>query len=240
MEKSKKKKLCFRIFGIALLILGFLTAIYPFFMNYLKTNEANREIERFDSIVRSLGSNEQNSDNLPLSELYRVLSQYNADLLKNGQDIKGSAEFDDFGIDLTKYGLERDVIGVIEIPKIDIKLPLYLGADRPDMYRGAAVIAKTSAPIGGKGTNCVVAGHRGYVGMEIFNNIDKLIEGDKIYIRNPFGTLTYEVAYSKVTEKNDLSMIKIDENEDTLSLMSCHPYRINTKRLFVVCKRTVN
>lgn len=253
MEKIKSK-LIWRVVGICLLISGFITAVYPFASNFIKTRQMNEEMAHFEEVISeiskqddglNLSDREENGGDIkqtertyrPMSELYQWLKNYNDNLWLGGQNIRSESEFTSFGIDLTEFGLDRDVIGIIEIPKIDVKLPLYLGADKMDMYRGAAVLAQTSAPIGGPSTNCVIAGHRGDVGADMFRDIDELETGDKVYIRNPWGVLTYEVQSSEVVEKTDISKLKITENEDRVALMSCHPYRINNKRLFVYCIR---
>lgn len=63
--------------------------------------------------------------------------------------------------DLTAYGIEDEIIGVLEIPAMELTMPIYLGASDSHLAAGAAVLGNTSAPIGGNNTNCVIAGHRG-------------------------------------------------------------------------------
>ena len=143
------------------------------------------EIEEYEQTIHKIASEnkEQTSDKKyrSLDELYAKLQAYNEDLAKNGQHFTSLDDYERFDIDLTEYGLTKSVIGVIEIPKIDEKIPLYLGTEDDNMYKGVTVVGKTSAPIGGINTNCLISGHRGYIGATMFRHIDELEEGDSVY-----------------------------------------------------------
>lgn len=76
--------------------------------------------------------------------------------------------------DLSAYGIEDEIIGVLEIPAMELTMPVYLGASDGHLAAGAAVLGNTSAPIGGDNTNCVIAGHRGWKGADYFRHIDRL------------------------------------------------------------------
>ena len=83
------------------------------------------------------------------------------------------------------------IIGVLEIPTLELVMPVYLGASDSHLAAGAAVLGNTSAPIGGVNTNCVIAGHRGWYGADYFRHIDRLQAGDTVTITNLWETLTY-------------------------------------------------
>lgn len=95
-------------------------------------------------------------------------------------------------VDMSFYGIEDNIIGFLEIPDLDLELPILLGANSENLAKGAAHLTETSYPIGGENTNCVIAAHRGYYQTEMFRNLDKLEIGDVIYIENFRETLTYE------------------------------------------------
>ena len=80
--------------------------------------------------------------------------------------------------DLTAYGIEDEIIGVLEMPTMELTMPVYLGASDGHLAAGATVLGNTSAPIGGVNTNCVIAGHRGWYGADYFRHIDRLQAGD--------------------------------------------------------------
>ena len=101
---------------------------------------------------------------------------------------------------LRDYGVEDEIIGVLEIPTLELVMPVYLGASDSHLAAGAAVLGNTSAPIGGVNTNCVIAGHRGWYGADYFRHIDRLQAGDIVTITNLWETLTYAVVDMKMQD----------------------------------------
>jgi LPXTG-site transpeptidase (sortase) family protein len=140
---------------------------------------------------------------------------------------------------LEEYGVSPDAaIGTVSTPTLDLELPLYLGAGKEQMAKGAAVLGGTSLPIGGKSTNCVIAGHRGYRGIPYFRNLDRLDMGDEVIVTNFWGTLTYSVTGTQIIQPNDLDAILIENGKDKITPLTCHPYTVGTKRLLIFCERT--
>lgn len=129
------------------------------------------------------------------------------------------------------------IIGSIYIPKIGEQLPIYNGATNNHLALGAATVAGTSLPVGGESTHSVISAHRGYAGANYFRHIDLLEPGDKILITILKKTLTYEVTGHQVVEADDSSSLGIEETSDLITLLTCHPYMINDKRLLVHAKR---
>lgn len=129
------------------------------------------------------------------------------------------------------------IMGSIYIPKIGEQLPIYNGATTHHLALGAATVAGTSLPVGGQSTHAVISAHRGYAGANYFRNIDLLVPGDKILITILNKTVTYEVTGNQVVEADDSSSLGIEKEQDLLTLLTCHPYMINDKRLLVHAKR---
>ena len=141
--------------------------------------------------------------------------------------------------DLTAYGIEDEIIGVLEIPTMQLTMPFYLGASDAHLAAGAAVLGNTSAPIGGDSTNCVIAGHRGWKGADYFRHIDRLAVGDTVTLTNLWETLTYTAADIQIIQPHEVDKIKIQPNRDLLTLITCHPYASGGKQRYVVyCERT--
>lgn len=142
-------------------------------------------------------------------------------------------------VDLTAYGVEDEIIGVLEIPAMELTMPVYLGASDAHLAAGAAVLGNTSAPIGGGNTNCVIAGHRGWKGADYFRHIDRLAVGDEVRITNLWETLTYTVADIQIIQPHEVDKIKIQLSRDLLTLITCHPYASGGRQRYVVyCERT--
>ena len=162
----------------------------------------------------------------------------NKELYKNKQaNLVDPFSYEQPTIDLSEYGIKDNIIGYIRIPKMDIELPILLGANATNMKKGAVHLTETSYPIGGENTNSVIAAHRGYGKALLFRNIDKLEKGDKIYIQNFREELVYEVYEIKLVTPDDISELSIQDGEDIITLITCHPYRVNTQRYIVKAKR---
>ena len=142
--------------------------------------------------------------------------------------------------DLTAYGIDDEISGVLEIPAMELTMPVYLGASDDHLAAGAAVLGNTSAPIGGVNTNCVIAGQRGWKGADYFRHIDKLAVGDTVRLTNLWETLTYMVADIQIIQPHEVEKIKIQQGRDLLTLLTCHPYASGGKQRYVVyCERVM-
>lgn len=176
-----------------------------------------------------------------LEELWEDMTEYNQTLYEQGQkELKDPFAYEMPSFVLKDYGIQSEVFGTIEIPAMDVKLPLYLGATKENMSKGGVILGQTSMPLGGENTNVVIAAHRGYKGIPMFREIQKLTPGDYIKIVTLFDTLTYQVSECKVIEPDQVNEILIKSGEDRITLLTCHPYTKNTHRYLVVAKRCEN
>ena len=168
-------------------------------------------------------------------ELLAALQEYNRQLYAEKQcNLTDLEACEEPAADLTTYGIEDEIIGVLEIPAMELTMPVYLGASDAHLAAGAAVLGNTSAPIGGDNTNCVIAGHRGWRGADYFRHIDKLAVGDTVRLTNLWETLTYTVADIQIIQPHQIERIKIQPNRDLLTLLTCHPYASGGRQRFVV------
>ena len=169
------------------------------------------------------------------SELLADLQAYNQRIYAEKQSSLVDLEAcEESAADLIAYGIEDEIIGVLEIPAMELTMPVYLGASDAHLAAGAAVLGNTSAPIGGDNTNCVIAGHRGWRGADYFRHIDKLAVGDTVRLTNLWETLTYTVADIQIIQPHQIERIKIQSNRDLLTLLTCHPYASGGRERYVV------
>lgn len=173
-------------------------------------------------------------------ELLAALQEYNRQLYAEKQcNLTDLEACEEPAADLTTYGVADEIIGVLEVPAMELTMPVYLGASDGHLAAGAAVLGSTSAPIGGDSTNCVIAGHRGWRGADYFRHIDKLAVGDEVRITNLWETLTYTVADIQIIQPHEVEKIKIQPNRDLLTLITCHPYASGGRQRYVAyCERT--
>ena len=168
-------------------------------------------------------------------ELLAALQEYNRQLYAEKQcNLTDLEACEEPAADLTTYGIEDEIIGVLEIPAMELTMPVYLGASDDHLAAGAAVLGNTSAPIGGDNTNCVIAGHRGWRGADYFRHIDRLQAGDTVTLTNLWETLTYTVADIRIIQPHEVDKIKIQQGRDLLTLLTCHPYASGGRERYVV------
>lgn len=125
------------------------------------------------------------------------------------------------------------VMASLEIPAINVNLPIYHGTTDEVLQKGVGHLRKTSLPIGGKGTHSVLTGHTGLSSSRLFTDINLLTKGDIFYIHVMNETLAYKIDQIKTVLPTDTSDLKINPNEDYVTLVTCTPYGVNTHRLLV-------
>jgi sortase A len=130
------------------------------------------------------------------------------------------------------------VIGYIEIPDINVSLPIYHGVEDMILQIAIGHLPGTSFPIGGESTHCAISGHRGLPSAKLFTNLDQLKEGDLFMMRVLDESYTYEVDQIRIVEPEDMSALGIERDEDYMTLVTCTPYGVNTHRLLVRGHRT--
>lgn len=221
------KRNLMNILGIILIGIGTFVFLSPVFSAYQQQEKADQEIEAFEK-----------GKKIPKEKdpLYQEAVSYNQKIYKNGQSgLKDAWSYRTSPIRL-KDGKKR--FGYIKIKKMDVKLPLYLGATLENMRKGAAIMGETSLPLGTKNSNCVIAAHRGYEGIPYFREIERLKVGDRVIIKNPWEKLTYRVEEIKIIQPDDSDQIKIQKGKDMVTLLTCHPYRGHGRYRYVVyCMR---
>lgn len=176
-------------------------------------------------------------------ERYRKEAQvYNQTLEKgNGVSIK-----DAFGskhhinktykkiLDINKDG----VMGIIDIPKLKISLPIYHGTSEEVLQKGAGHLEGTSIPIGGVSTHACISAHRGLPNKKMFTNLDEMKEDD-IFLLSIMGEkLAYKVIDVQVVLPSDIRSLRLQKGKDLVTLITCTPYGVNTHRLYVTGERT--
>ena len=171
-------------------------------------------------------------------DLKDAMTEYNLQLAQDQSGLDSVDSYEAPGLNLEDYGLGADdPVGYIEIPAMDVTLPLYLGASRAHMNDGAAVLGQTSMPIGGNSTNCVRAAHRGWNGKAMFRDIEVLREGDLVYLVNLWETLTYRVTKISIIWPDEVEAVTIQPGQDVVTLLTCHPYLTSERRYLVYCQR---
>ena len=211
---------------VLLAVAGICVMLWPVFTRHKLQADTDAAVQSFL---------EERKPEQQYPELLAALQEYNRQLYAEKQcNLTDLEACEEPAADLTTYGIEDEIIGVLEIPAMELTMPVYLGASDAHLAAGAAVLGNTSAPIGGDNTNCVIAGHRGWRGADYFRHIDKLAVGDTVRLTNLWETLTYTVADIQIIQPHQIERIKIQSNRDLLTLLTCHPYASGGRERYVV------
>ena len=235
---------------VFLFLVGIAVLAYPYYQGAKIEDEMESEAKTFLESVQTenLTETEEVSNGtqpIPTEKerkypvLWEDMNAHNETIYSEKQaGLKNKASYRTPSFRLSDYGLESEVFGVVQIPKLELQIPIYLGATSDHMSKGAAHLSQTSLPIGGKNTNCVIAGHCGWEGAAYFRYISDLQPGDEIIITNLWETITYTVTDSKIIAPNDTDAILIQEGREMLTLLTCHPYASGGRQRYLVfCDR---
>lgn len=238
MAKKKKMPLKKRIPEILIwlmFVVGFLIFAYPTISDQWNTYRQSRLISNYESAMGEM-SPEDFSAEWAKAEAYNKTITYN----DFTQDVFSGEEVSMEG---TEYwavlNIGNDgIMGYLMIPKINQTIPIYHGTSDKVLQKAIGHLSGTSLPIGGEGTHCVVAAHRGLPSAKLFTDVDQLKEGDKFYAHILDKTFAYEVdQILPMVDKDDLDTLtgamQIEEGKDYMTLLTCTPYGVNSHRLLI-------
>ncbi len=209
----------------AIFLLGLALLLYPSLSSYWNTvRQAKSIIDYSDSVARLKAEEQQ--------RLRAAAEEFNSALLDRVSPYALPEELAGEYPRMLLTG-DSDVMCYLEIPALDLTLPVRHGVESGTLQRSVGHLEWSSLPVGGGSTHCVLSGHRGLPSSELLTNIDRLERGDRFYLHVLGETLTYEVDQVAVVEPGDFSLLGIEEGEDLVTLLTCTPYGINSHRLLV-------
>lgn len=224
------KKILLRAVGVLLVFISVALVCYPFISNYLMDlNQQSNIVVYNEEIV--------NTDSGTLEKLYNEAVEYNKSLLGN---VIITDPFDPNFEPVKDYEYEAvinlngdGIMATVEIPKINLSLPVYHGASKEVLESGAGHLQNTSLPVGGESTHSVITGHTGLSSAKLFTDLNLLKENDVFYINVLGKRLAYSVCKIYVVEPDDTKTLRVYEGEDFVTLITCTPYGVNSRRLLV-------
>ena len=223
MKKKKDNYITLLLFLI--LLAGLSLLLYPSVSDYWNSLHQTRAIATYAEEVANLNQDQYD-------EIWAAAESYNASLTDRvNAYLLSDAQKEEYQQLLNVSGL--GIMGYIEIPEIDVSLPIYHGTEESVLQIAVGHLEWTSLPVGGDSTHCVLSGHRGLPSAKLFTNLDKLREGDTFLLRVLDEILTYEVDQILIVEPQDTAALEIVEGQDYCTLVTCTPYGINTHRLLV-------
>ncbi len=219
-KKKKKKQSKSTILIIVLIIVGLLIMLYPTISNLYNEMTGSFAIQEFNEHLAD-------QDEVALAEQRMMAEAYNAALRENPNEIKCDYEYED----VLNYG--NGMMGYVEIPSIDVYLPVYHGVDESVLSKGVGHISKTAFPIGGVGNHSVLTGHTGLPSAKLFTDLIEVKEGEEFYVHILNEVVAYEVDQILTVLPEEVDDIQPVPGEDYCTLVTCTPYGINSHRLLV-------
>ena len=173
----------------------------------------------------------EDTDKTELTAQRQAAEQYNAMLSGTASISEGEASASPlpYAEQLTVGG----VMAYVDIPKINVYLPVQHGTDADTLENSVGHVVGTSLPVGGESTHAVLSAHSGMASSKLFSDIDQLAAGDVFYIHVLGDTLAYKVDAVHTVLPTDTSRLQIEDGKDYVTLVTCTPFGINTHRLLV-------
>ena len=226
-----KKKAGNLVIGIIFLA-GLSLLLYPFVANQWNNYRQKQLISGYEQVV----SDKEAAEVIDYDAERKKAEDYNEALLPCVlPDSFALAESS--GVDpvyMNTLNIAGDeMMGSVEIPKINIKIPIYHTTEEDVLNKGAGHLEGSSLPVGGANTHAVISAHRGLPSASLFTDLDQLKEGDHFLLHVLDETLCYEVDKISVVKPEDTSALAVEDGQDLVTLLTCTPYGVNTERLLV-------
>ena len=210
---------------ILILLIGLSLMLYPSFADWWNSFHSSRAIASYEEQVANI-------DDAQYEELWDAARDYNQSLLHRPNDFILSDEQQEIYKSLLDIG-GNGIMGYIEIPMIDVMLPIYHGTKESVLQIAVGHLDWTSLPVGGAGSHCVLSGHRGLPSARLFTDLDKLKVGDVFMLHVLNEILTYEIDQILIVEPQDTDPLLIEPGKDLCTMITCTPYGINSHRMLV-------
>lgn len=231
--KKKYKNRIEKIKNRFLLAFGVFLCCFPTISSICLQKEQDSLVQTYTSDVHSLSKEE-------LNRMYKEAQTYNQILYATQGTSLANVDYSQLSEENYKKQLCVTASGImanIEIPCVDVSLPIYHGTDDDALNNGVGHLKESSLPVGGKSTRSILTGHRGLPTAKLFTRLDELEKGDLFYIHVCNKTLAYKIMKIEIIKPEELDKLDIEEGKDLVTLVTCTPYGINTKRLIVTGER---
>lgn len=216
---------------ICIFILGLGLISYPIISNMFATTAYQSKIKNYDEKI-------EKTDKNFLDKEKNKVKKYNENLAEsdsNSMDPFSESESESDKVNTNYYDALNlsPIIGSLEIPKINIKIPIYHGTSEAVLSKGAGHLGSSSLPSTELGTHSVITAHRGLPTSKLFRNLNDVELGDEFYVKVLDETIAYKVDDIKIVLPSDTDWVTMENNLNKMTLLTCDPYMINTHRLLV-------
>lgn len=234
-RRSRASAKAIRIAALVALVVGIAFVSYPFISNII-IQAAQEKVARENIAAVPTAGSERLAEERASAIAYNERMGASMAVLSDPFDPNAEIVYlDDYEqiMDLRGDG----VMASLEIPEIGVFVPVYHGTSDDVLTKGAGHLVRTSLPVGGESTHCVLVGHTGLPSVKIFDDLEKLEEGSYVILYVLGDRLGYKVCSIEVVEPEETSSLAIVEGRDLLTLVTCTPYGVNSHRLLVHAER---
>ncbi len=225
--KTKKKKggrvATFILLLILLAGLGLL--LYPTVSDCWNRFQQTKAVEDYADQTESMSAEEAAAMIAAAEDFNRRLAESGSHFPLNKEAKAAYREL----LNVTASGM----MGYVEIPSINVYLPIYHGTEESILQVATGHMEGTSLPVGGESTHCAISGHRGLPSARLFTDLDQLQAGDVFKVTVLDRTVTYVVDQIRVVLPDDMEELEIQEGKDLCTLVTCTPYGVNSHRMLV-------
>ena len=223
-----------RTAAIILAVVVFLAALgltfYPIISNQINAKYASEIQTSYEAVI-------EETDNTALLKAKEDAIRYNDSITP------GAAEVDAYSQEALKAASQDyepllnvagdSIMGYVQIPKINVSLPICHGTGNDSLDRGIGHLLGSSLPVGGENTHSILTAHSGMASQKMFSDLPQLKVGDVFYLKVLGETLAYQVDQIKTVLPYDTTYLGIEQGEDLCTLVTCTPFGVNTHRLLV-------
>lgn len=222
-----------KILIAVMFLAGLSLLLYPLVSNEWNSYRQERLISNYDSNVSKMEA----EGKIDYDSEWNAANAYNEALLPSilpdSFAVAEASEEEDAGY-MSSLNLNGDgMMGYVEIPKIDVKVPVFHTTEEEVLQKAAGHLEGSSLPVGGPSTHAVISAHRGLPSATLFTDLDKLEEGDHFLLRILDDILCYKVDKISVVEPTETESLAVEEGQDLVTLLTCTPYGVNSQRLLV-------
>ncbi|MCD8084600.1 MAG: class C sortase [Clostridiales bacterium] len=219
------KKRASTVLIVALFLAGCAVLLYPIVSDYWNFRHQSHAALVYEEAVRETSQESY-------GEMWEAARAYNESLLTKSGRFSPTEEESAYYRSL--LAMERtDVMAVLEIPSLNVYLPVYHGTDEDVLQSGIGHMEGSSLPVGGENTHAVLSGHRGLPSSKLLSDLNLMQVGDRFMVHVLGQVLVYETDQIETVLPSQTDSLAIEKGKDYVTLLTCTPYGINTHRLLV-------
>lgn len=217
---------------IVILIIGLSLLLYPSFSDWWNSFHQSKAIAVYSEQVANMDDEKYDEIWTQAWEYNQMLTEKTVSFVLPDEQVEKYEQL----LDVAGSG----IMGYVEIPSIDVMLPIYHRTDEAVLQIAVGHLEWSSLPVGGESSHCVISGHRGLPSAQLFTDLDEVTVGEIFILHVLDEILTYEVDQIRIVEPSETKDLLIVEGEDLCTLVTCTPYGVNSHRMLVRGHRIEN